>query len=156
MITITRVKQATSQFIKVLRFGTSDIVTANQCAPAGIDSKPIQNKVAIYATTSNKSEAVIIGYINDSDKTDEGEIRIFSVDANGNEKTYIYLKKDGIIEFAGNTDNLVRYLPLNTAVTSLNLELGKIAAVLNSIVPGSYTPVTIDISAAKIIEFKSI
>lgn len=155
MLTITRVKQATSQFIKVLRFGTADIVTANQSGSAGIDSKPIQNQIAIYAKTSNKNESVIIGYINDSDKTEPGEIRIFSIDSNGLEKTFIHLKNDGTIEFAGTGDNLVRYTALNTGISNINLEFGKIATAINAIVPGSYVPGTIDISGAKINDFKT-
>ena len=68
---------------------------------------------------------------------------------------YKVVEKDGNIEVGGNTDNLVKYskldLSLQNEATLINTELGKIAAVLNSLAPGSYvpTPVTIDISQSK-------
>lgn len=151
MITIAKVKQAAAEFIKILRFGKDDVQTANQISSYGIDSKPKAEDTAVYASTSESGESVILGYVYTSDITREGEIRIYS------DNIYLHLK-DGIAEFNGNSDNLIRYIPINSAMTKLstdiNIELTKIAAVLNSIIPGSYTliPISIDISTAKIDE----
>lgn len=161
MISISRVKKATKDFIKVLRFGKSDVVTANQFGGAGIDSKPVSSDLALYAKTSGQNEPVILGYLNNSDKTAEGEIRIFSRDENGNEVFSMLFKNDGTVEFGGNSSNLVRYAELNTGLqnqkTLINAELAKISAALLS-VGGIYTvlPINVDISASKIDEIKSL
>jgi len=154
MLTISRVKQAANEFIKVLRFGLSDVVTAKQFTPAGLTSKPIKNQIAIYAKTSDNNDPAIIGYLSELNGISEGEIKLFSLDSNGVEKIYIHIKNDGTIEFGGAADNLVKYLPLNTAVSNINLEFGKIATAINAIVPGSYVPGTISITGAKVAELK--
>lgn len=153
--------EAKRNIIKFLRFGKSDIQTSVNVQPAQVDACPIKDMIAIYAETSTKGDTVIIGYVNKNQKALSGEFRIFAQDDNGIEKTYIHLKKSGIIEIAGNTDNAVRYIALNTALqaqaNAINIELGKIASVLNSIIPGSYvvTPITINITASKINEIKT-
>jgi len=162
MITISKVKAATGAFIKVLRYGMNDIVTGDNSTPAGIDSKPVSGATAVFAQTSAKGEPVVLGYINNSDLTNPGEIRIYATDADGVEVFSVYLKNNGTIEIGGDADNMVRFNPLNTnfagLVSDLNLEFGKIAVAINAIVPGSYTPALINrsISGAKIDEVKTL
>jgi hypothetical protein len=159
MITLSRVKQATKEFVKVLRYGRSDVVTADQYLPFGIDSKPIQDMIAARGKTRNSAEPIIFGYLIESEKTEEGEIRLYSSDSSGNEKVYVYIKKDGTIEIGGDTDNLVKYTPLNTAMNQLaldiNAELVKISAGITT-AGGAYTPepISIDISKSKVDEIK--
>ena len=156
-----KVKEVTNDFIKSLIWGKSDSRTAPQCLPHGIDSKPVKGAISVYCLTENKGKAVTLGYILPSDKTNIGETRVFATDENGNEVFSILLKNDGTCEFGGNTDNMVRYSELNTGLknqdTDINKELGKIAAVLNSLAPGSYVvkPVVTDISASKINNIKT-
>lgn len=140
------------RLLKVLQFGAK---SADECLPFGVDSNPIKNMTAIYAETSNDSESVIIGYINENQLAQSGETRLFSVDSNGALKSYVWLKNNGDIELNGNNYSSVRFEPLNVGLNSekdlINAELVKIATAINAIVPGSYTPlpITLDISNAK-------
>lgn len=157
MITISKVKQATSEFIKVLRYGKDDVQTADQYTPFGIDSKPVADTYALHATTGDNGESVILGYLSNSEDTEEGEINIFATDSDGNEVFRISLKNDGTVTFNGSDDNLIRYSSYesinNTLATNINAELTKIAAAITSL-GGAYTPSTIsvDSSSAKIDE----
>lgn len=146
---------------KVLRFGKHDTQTGFQSTPYGIDSNPIKGMRAIYSTTAQKGKTVIVGYINVDQLADPGELRLFSTDTNGELKFSIWLKADGTCEVGGNSDNLVRYIPLDQGLqnfkTEIQQELVKIATGIAS-AGGSYTPGTlsVDISASKIDEIKSL
>lgn len=148
---------------KFLRYGLRDVQTAQVVAPWGVDSHPIKNSIAAFSETSDKGSPVILGYINVSKKAEPGtednaaigELRLYSTDSNGVQKIYIWLKNDGTIELGGSTRNVVKYQELDAGLqqmaTDINVELTKIAAVLNSLVPGSYTPLPIvpEISSSK-------
>lgn len=148
---------------KFLRFGLRDVQTAQVVAPYGIDSHPIKNTIAAYSETSDKGSPIILGYINISKMPEAGseqhaaigELRLYSTNASGEQKIYIWLKNDGTIELGGSTRNVVKYQELDAGLqqmaTDINVELTKIAAVLNSLVPGSYTPLPIvpEISSSK-------
>jgi hypothetical protein len=160
---ITKVKNTIRQqlsggiyrLIKVVRLGNADVQEVDEVAPFGVDANPIEDMEAIYLETSTRGGAVIVGYMNRNQLADKGEVRLYSVDSNGMQKTFIWLKKDGTIEIGGTTDNAVRYAPLNEKlqqlVTFLNQELGKISVGISG-AGGSYTPgtATLDISGAKI------
>ena len=148
------------RFLKVFEFG---VKTADVAAPFGDDSVPLVDMIAIYAKTAENGDNVVVGYLNKNQIATEGEKRIFSVNPSDGSLSFdVYLKTDGTCELGGNVDNAVRYLPLNSGLQqetlAINAELAKIAAVLNSIVPGSYvvTPVTVDISQSKIEEIKTL
>lgn len=149
------------RIIKILRLGNTDVQTAKEASSYGVDSNPIAEMRAIYARTSDNSETFIIGYINKNQLAAVGEMRLYSTDANGALKFYTWLKNDGTYEMGGNADNAVRYAKLNTAleeeVNKINTELGKIATAIAA-VGGTYTvaPVSVDISAAKIDEIKTL
>lgn len=155
--TINSLKQ---RLVKVLRLGKSDVQTPREVAPFGVDAPAPKGWVGLFAETGIKGKPVLIGYINTNQQANPGEVRLYSVDSNGDEKTYFYLKSNGTIEVAGNADNLVRYAPLNQAIsnfeTFLQTELGKIQTGIAT-AGGSYTPgtVSIDISDAKINELKT-
>lgn len=156
MITLTRVKQATSEFIKVLRYGKSDVQTSYNALPHGIDSKPVKNKIAIHATTGNKSESVILGYIDKSDNTSEGELRLYATDSTGTEVFSMLFKNDGTVEFGGNTDYMIRYNALNTALQSFVNNLNKKLTTALEGIPYTWPGVSVDISGAKIEEIKTM
>ncbi len=134
--------------------------TAAVAAPYGIDSNPIKDMVAIYSSTIQQGEPVIIGYINRNSIAEVGGLRMYSTNAGGQEQVYIYLRASGKIELAGNTDNVVRWIPLNAAeqqmVGLVNQNFATLATLLGSLgVTFVPTPVTIDISAAKVEEVQT-
>lgn len=146
----TEIDKLQRRIAKFRRFGKNDIQTSFISAPAGIDSNPIQDLVAVYAETSEKGKTILVGFINKNAIAKQGELRIFSTNSSGIEQTYIYLTDDGNIELGGKLDNLVKYIALDAALQTeaglINVELAKIAAVLNSIIPNSYTPVPIQVN----------
>lgn len=160
MVKITKVISATidsgKRIIKILGFGKSDVQTSNEAVAFGIDSNPIKDMVAVQMETSQRGKTVIVGYINKNQIADSGELRLYSLNASGSEQATVYLKKDGVLELNGNIDNAVKFIPLDaglqTEVGLINAEFVKIAAVLNTLLPGSYvpTPVIVNIAAAKV------
>ena len=76
------------------------------------------------------------------------------MDTNKVVKSVVYLKKDGTIEFNGNTYSMVRFEPLKTGLqnsdTALNTELVKIQIALAGL-GGVYVhvPVTTNIDLSK-------
>lgn len=162
MISFSKIKssalKAGKRIFKVLEFG---VKTADEIAPYGDDSNPLKGLAAIYAETSEAGEPVILGYLNTKQIAAEGEKRIYSQKANGDISFYIHLKNDGTMEFGGNSDNLIRYAPLDAGlqaqVAKINAELVKIATGITA-AGGTYapTPISLDVSAAKINEAKSL
>lgn len=155
MITFAKVKDAVlsnlKRILKVEQFG---VKTASESSPFGLDSVPLKNMTAIYSDTSNNSESVILGYINESQLALPGEFRIYSLDSNKNLKSFIWLKVDGSIEINGSSNFAVKYTELQSALsllsTNINTENTKIAAAI-SLLGGSYipNPINIDITLAK-------
>ena len=160
MITLSKFSDASIQFgkriLKVLEMGAK---TADESLPFGIDSVPVKGMSTIYGYTSNDAESVILGVINESQEAESGEIRFYSMDENKAVKSTIYLKKDGTIEYNGNTYSMVRFEPLKTGLqnsdTDLNLELVKIQTAI-SLLGGTYThiPVQTNIDTSKSVKNK--
>lgn len=146
--------------IKVNCFGSDDVRTANQINPFGEDSNPIAGMKAVYMDTSNNSEPVIIGYVNDKLEANKGEKRIYSLDSEGNVSYFVWLKNDGTCLLNGDVDNAVRFLPVAIGLSDMtdliNIELGKIKLGIVA-AGGTYEPddITIDIDDAKIEELKT-
>jgi len=160
MITIAKVLQATNEFVKVLRYGLSDVSTPEQALPFGIDSKPIKNKRAVVLNTARKGKNVTVGYLIQSELTESGETRIYSTDNDGIEKFYVQLFKDGTCEIGGDADNMVRYAPLNNNIQDFKNQIqAQLVLIQTGIVGagGAYTPgtLTVDISTSKIDEVKT-
>lgn len=155
MITFSLVKsiiiEAGKRILKIKEFGPK---TTKECAPFGEDSAPLNDMVAIHAKTTESGESVVIGYINKNQLANPGEKRMYSLKPDGTLSFAIHLKGDGTAEIGGNTDNLVKYGPLNTGLsnqdTAINAELAKIATAITTL-GGSYVPgtITTDISGAK-------
>ena len=136
--------EAGKRVLKVMQFGAK---TADESAPFGVDSSPIKDMVAIHCETSNNSESVIIGYINESQLAQKGEVRLYSLDENKQLKTFLWLKNNGTLELNGNNYTSVRFSPLQTAIqntdTALNAEFVKIATAITGL-GGVYTPSAIN------------
>jgi hypothetical protein len=168
----TEVGKATERIVKALRFGSKDTQTMDQVAPFGVDANPIKDMVAVYAPTSEKGETVVIGYINKNQVAGPGEHRLFSVDANGEVKFFIWLKSDGTLQIGGDTKNLVRYQELESAFNSLKQSHNELVNAFNTHMhatagtgppsiptPGSgipAQPADADITPAKIEEIKTL
>lgn len=153
--------------IKVLRLGKDDVQTASESMPFGIDSNPVKDLVAVYAKSSANGENVIIGYLNQNQQAEVGEIRIYSTDVDGVEKTYLYLKNDGTVEIAGDADNMVRFSKLKEGFDQLKSDFNNLISTFNShmhpetgattgppTTPGSSSSASIDDS--KIDEIKTL
>jgi len=157
------IDSTTHRILKV--FGMVGTGNADQVAPFGDDSCPVQGMDAIYMDTANDELPVIVGFINTNQMAGPGEKRFFSIkqneDGSYSEAFYTWMKSDGTYEIGGDTDNAVRYTALNTAlqeqITKMQAQLAEIAAAIAE-AGGSYTPgdITLDISAAKIIEIKTL
>lgn len=156
MIILSRVKAATSEFVKILRYGKNDVQTSDQYLPAGIDSKPVKEQIAAQGMTTDKGETVILGYHIESDKTNEGETRIFATDSDGNDVFDLLLKNDGTAEFGGNTDNLIRFLALDQGLQTFIADLNAKLATAFAAVPVAWPGTSLNISGAKIDEIKSL
>ena len=155
MITFSKFFEATiEQGKRILKVNQYGVKTADESAPFGMDSNPIKGMTAIYADTSNDSESVIIGYINENQIAQKGETRIFSLDENGNLKAFIWCKNNGEIHLNGNTSTAVKFEELKTAInnsdTLLNTELTKIQTAISAL-GGTYVKsnVTTNIDPSK-------
>lgn len=143
--------------LKVLEMGPK---TADECSPFGDDSNPLKDMSAIFAETSVIGEPVIIGYIQKNRLAQPGEKRIFSLKEDNSLSTYIWLKNNEEIHINGDTDNFVKFTPLEQEllqmVTDINTQLTTIQASLLT-VGGIYTPVPIvlDISTSKTEKIKT-
>lgn len=117
---------------KFLRFGKSDIQTALQVAPHGIDSNPVNEMIALYAETGQKGKTVVVGYLNKNVLAEVGETRIFSTDSNGELQTFIWLKADGTMQIGGSTKNMVRFQELETGFNQLKTDFNNLVTLFNS------------------------
>lgn len=156
--------------IKVLRKGLKDVQTAHQVAPYGLDSNPIKDMVAIYGTTSQDGQTVIIGYINLNQVAEPGEYRTFCTDANGNQKFYTWMKKNGTMEIGGDKNHMTRFEELEKGFNELrgdfNTHVQNYNGHTNGVIPSGGGPTsfptplsqpsTANISQAKITEIKTL
>lgn len=155
MITLAKIdsviKESGKRILKVLEFGAK---TASESAPFGVDSAPLKGMTAVYGNTSNNGDTVILGYIQKNQLAEPGETRFFSLDANGNLKSFIWLKNDGDIQLNGDDYSSVRFQPLQESIAQLdqkiNAELVKIASGITT-AGGTYTPepISTDISQSE-------
>lgn len=167
MIKITKIISSSinsgRRILKILGLGKQDIQTSYESMPYGVDSVPVKDLIAVQMETSERGKTVIVGYINKNQIADVGELKIYATNAQGVEKGFIHLKNTGVItangqtiELNGNIDNVVKFIPLDSALqsqaTAINTELTKIATAINSLAPGAYvpTPVTVNIAASKV------
>jgi len=166
----TSIDDFSRRVVKFLRLGKSDVQTALEAAPYGVDSNPVADMVAVYAPTGEKGKTVIVGYINKLQLSAPGETRLYSTDANGELQTFLWLKADGTMELAGNTDNMVRYSELETAFNQLKSDFNTFVTTYNSHVhtgvttgggssgttPATGTSSSADITPAKIEQIKTL
>jgi hypothetical protein len=166
------------RIIKVNGFGRVDTRTASEAMPYGIDSNPIAAMEAVYSDTSNNGQRIVIGYINTQQLSEVGEMRLFATDANGAEKTRVWLHADGTIELGGagdagsNTNHAAQFEGLQTAFNKLRSDHNALVSAFNSHmhatagtgspsvptpIPGSIpaSPSAADITPAKLTNIKT-
>ena len=117
---------------KFLRMGLNDVQENNIAQPHGIDANPVKDMTAIYAQTSVKGESVIIGYINQNQLADIGELRLFSTDNSNAVQAVIFMRNNGDIEINGDADNMVRFSELKTAYDQLKGDFNAFVSIYNS------------------------
>lgn len=145
MITNSIVDSTTTEdgmrMIKVDQFGAKE---PYECSPYGFDSNPVKDMTAIYADTSENGEPIIIGYVNENQLADVGELRLYN-----SNKGYIWLKKDDTIELNGNSRTIVAFINLKTelenTINKLNVELTKIQTAITAL-GGSYVQVNVEVN----------
>lgn len=138
-----KVKEITTEFVKSIIWGNSDVRTAPQSLPFGIDSKPVNGDISIYMQTENRNKSVHLGYIRPSNLTNSGETRIYATDDEGVNVFSILLKNNGTVEFGGNDDNFVRYSELKNEYDKTKDVVDTISNTLKT-----WTPVSSDGGAA--------
>lgn len=145
------------RIIKMRVFGKSDARTAPEAGPFGIDSNPLAGMEAIWLPGTVNGRAVCIGYINAKQLAAAGETRLYSLDSNGNLKTYIWLKGNGDIELGGNTHHATQYEALNNALQNYITALNSAISTGIASAGGSYTPppAGLDISGAMLNHIKT-
>lgn len=149
MILFVKVVKSASEFVKFLRFGKSDVGTAQQARPHGIDSLPPEGATGVYVKSSNSADPALLGYVGGTSGVEAGETRIYATDATGAEKFSILLKKDGTVEIGGNSDNLVGYGGLDAGLQTLVTDLNAKLATAFSAVGGTWPGTSVDVSGAK-------
>lgn len=132
-------KTTVNELIVKFRRHKSDVRTSTQAAPFGIDSRPPKGMIAVFSQTDEKGRSVVVGYINKNLVADVGETRLFSVNASGILQTYVWLKKDGVIELGGNNRHMARFEELKAGFDQLRTDFNTF---LTHVHGGSGTPPT--------------
>jgi hypothetical protein len=104
------------RFIKSRFFGNSH--ESVQVAPFGDDSCPPNGIKGVKIRTTTDSIHVVVGYFNRNNKAKAGEKRLFSVDENGEESTFIYLKNDGTFEIGTSDGFQLKYDSVNKRLST--------------------------------------
>lgn len=139
------------RMIKVDQFGAKE---PYECSPYGFDSNPIKDMTAIYADTSENGEPIIIGYVNENQLAEVGELRLYN-----SGQGYIWIKNDDSIELNGNARTIIAFQDLKSelenTITKLNAELTKIQTSITGL-GGTYpkVDVSIDIDSSEVKDVK--
>ena len=129
------------RMIKVDQFGAKE---PYECAPFGFDSNPVKDMTAVYADTSENGEPVIIGYINENQLSEVGELRLYN-----SEQGYIWIKNNNTIELNGDKRTIVAFQDLKTelenTIVKVNAELVKIQTAMTAL-GGVYAQVNVEVN----------
>lgn len=159
------------RLVKFLRYGKSDTQETKEIAPFGVDSHAPKGTAGLYLETTQRGKPVVVGYINKNQVAGSGELRMYSVDSNGDVVSYIHFKSDGTIEFDGTTDNLSRHSQIAASVNEIKDDINDLKTLISGWVPvatdggaalktalATYiaTPLVENINDAKIDEIKTL
>ena len=108
--------------VKALLFGKDDVREASESMPWGYDGNPISNVNGVYCNTTTVGSPVVIGYINNKQKAETGESRIFATDNSGAFKYNVWLRNDGTVLIGDSdnpsayTNNLIKWTEFNSVI----------------------------------------
>lgn len=120
------------KYINLRGFSDKDTLSKAQVTPAGVDSTPHDEYVALYCETATRGEGAVIGYIQKNFVTKAGEIRIFSETKEGGLKAYVHCDIDGNVLVNGDTDNMVRFSELEKGFNELRDDLNSLITKYNA------------------------
>lgn len=115
------------RILKFLKYGLSDVRTAPESAPWGVDCNAPKDAIAVYVKTEHNGDDIIIGYINKNQLAEIGGLRLYS------ENGFIYLRQNGNLELLGDSNFAVKFNELKSAFDELQSQWNAFA---NSYVPG--------------------
>lgn len=141
MIILGRIKEITTDWIKLLVYGKDDVRTAPQVAPYGVVSKPIKGKIGLYLETEDATKSVFLGCVSVPDSAmKDGEVKIRATDDNGVEQGFVYCHNE---EVGSADDWAVKFSGLEQAFNTLKDEYdGFVEAFLTHTNGGYPTTVT--------------
>ena len=97
----------------------SYIKSSRQVLPPGIDAVPIEGDQGIVIILDESmGKTVAIGVYPDP-QAESGEVRLYSRDDDGNQKSILWIKKDGTIEINGGAESAVAFAALKSGFDSL-------------------------------------
>lgn len=169
-----RIVQYITTRIESFRWFKFNISKANtqevrHVAPFGIDAVPVKDMMAVFAKTKMKGKGIIFGILNTNNSAGEGEVRIYSLDADLVEQIYLHVKADGTIEIGGDGDNAVRHSKNAEVIAEIQDDIADLKTVFSGWTPipedggaalktaaatWSGTPLEKDIEDAKVDEVK--
>lgn len=154
--------------VKFQNKGRDDVRETEQISPAGFESRPVKDMMAIYMKTQQDGDDVIIGYLVKDAIVDVGESRMFSTDSSGQLQFAIHLRNDGTAEIGGDSDFMVRFSELKNGFDALKSDFNTFVTTYNTHVhpspaggstgttPATGSPSGASIDACKIDEIKTI
>ena len=131
-VNASTLSDAKRHIIKFLGLGKSDVQTGKQIAPFGMDSAPIKDMRAITSDTGVEGDTVVIGYIQKDLISTAGEIRLFSVNQDGEVQIAIHLRDTGQAEIGGVGDFLARFDELKSGFDELKGDLNALITAYNA------------------------
>lgn len=117
------------RILKFLKYGLSDVRTAPESAPWGIDCNAPKDAIAVYVKTEHNGDDIIIGYINKNQLAEIGGLRLYS------ENGYMYLRQNGDLELLGNSNFAVKFNELKTAFDELQTDVNDLKNLINTWIP---------------------
>lgn len=167
----TRFNDLGQMMTKLLKSGRNDVQEVITGSLPGIDSVPTKDMRALYETTDISGENFVVAFLVPKREAKEGEIKLFSTDANATEQVYLWIKNNGEIHFGGSADNLIRYKQTADSINELKDSITDLkniitgwtpvpndggAALKAALTAWVSSPLIEDITGAKIDEFKTL
>ena len=119
--------------IKAVLFGKDDVREASESMPWGYDGNPINGVNGVYCNTTTVGSPVIVGYINNKQKAETGESRIFATNSSGTFKYNVWLRSDGTV-LIGDSDTPASYTNFLTKFNELKTGFDLLRTEVNALV----------------------
>lgn len=123
--------------VKILRRGAiidgkGDLLEPIEAGPFGMDSNPVEGKIALFIKSETYGKFYVVGYLNTERKAAVGENRLFSTDENGTLAAFVWIKNDGTIQLNGAEKHLARFEELKTGFDSLRTDFNALVTKFNA------------------------